>query len=111
MGCEMRKSILFACIAIGGLVGLLVAVHDAWSVRAVMISIGCVAGAAIGGAIGRVARGERARGPEALDASFGMGSGPDDRDQNYWRDRGHPPFMRPTRSEPDRHMLDPDRVD
>jgi hypothetical protein len=105
----MRKSILFACIAIGGLAGLLVAAYDAWSVRAVMISIGCVAGAAIGG--GRIATGAGVRRPEAHDASFGMGSGPDDRDRNYWRDGGHPPFMRPSRSEPDRHMLDPDRVD
>ena len=107
----MRKLIFFACIAVGGLAGLLVAAQDSWSVRAVMIGIGCVAGAAIGGAIGRVARGAGVRGPEALDASFGMGSGPEDRDRNYWRDGGHPPFMRPTRSEPDRHVLDPDRVD
>lgn len=107
----MRKSILFVCIAIGGVAGLLVAAQDAWSVRAVMISIGCVAGAAIGGAFGRVARGTVVRRPEALDASFGMGNGPEDLDRNYWRDGGHLPFMRPTRSEPDRHMLDPDRVD
>lgn len=107
----MRKSILFACIAIGGMAGLLVAAYDTWSVRAVMMSIGCVAGAAIGGAIGRLRTGVGARRHEALDATFGMGSGPDDRERNYWRDGGHPPFMRPSRSEPDRHMLDPDRAD
>ncbi|MBN9206332.1 hypothetical protein [Methylibium petroleiphilum] len=107
----MRTLIFFVCIAIGGVAGLLVAAQDAWSVRAVMVSIGCVAGAAIGGAIGRVGKRARVRRPEALDASFGMGSGPEDRDRNYWRDGGHPPFMRPTRSELDRHMLDPDRVD
>jgi hypothetical protein len=110
----MRKSILFACVAIGGLAGLFVAAHDAWAVRIVMISIGCVAGAAIGGGIGRIGRianGARVRHPEVVDTTFGMGSGPGDRDRNYWRDGGHPPFMRPTRSEPDRHMLDPDRID
>jgi hypothetical protein len=107
----MRKSILFALVAIGGVAGLLAAAQDGWSVRAVMIGVGCVAGAALGGAIGRLAGGAGMRRPEALDGSFGMGSGPEDRDRNYWRDGGHPPFMRPTRSEPDRHMLDPDRVD
>ncbi len=104
----MRKLVFLACIAIGGLAGLLVAAHDAWSVRAVMISIGCVAGAAIGGAIARRAGVRRQKVPEV---PFGMGSGPDARDLNYWRDEGHPPFMRPSRSEPDQHMFDPERVD
>lgn len=107
----MRKLVFFACIAIGGLAGLLVAANDAWSVRAVMISIGCVAGSAIGGAIGRIARRAGVRLQKVPEVPFGMGNGPDARDLNYWRDEGHPPFMRPSRSEPDRHMFDPDRFD
>lgn len=107
----MRKSILFFCIAAGGLAGLLAAAQEHWSVQAVMVSMGGVAGAAIGGAIGRMTRRTGARRPVALDAALGMGTATDDRDRNYWRDKGHPPFMQPPRSEPDRHMLDPDRLD
>jgi len=111
VGSEMRKSILFVCIAIGALAGLLVAAEETWGVQAVMVSIGCVAGAAIGGAMGRIARRTEIRRPVVVDAAFGMGTAPDDRDRNYWRDKGYPPFMHPPRSEPDRHMLDPDRID
>jgi hypothetical protein len=107
----MRRFILFACIAIGAVAGLLVAAQESWGVQAVMASIGCVAGAAIGGAIGRIARNAGTRRVVVFDPAFGMGTAPDDRDRNYWRDKGHPPFMHPPRSEPDRHMLDPDRID
>lgn len=29
---------------------------------------------------------------------------------NYWRDQGHPPFMKPSHAEPDQHMFDPERL-
>jgi hypothetical protein len=29
---------------------------------------------------------------------------------NYWRDRGHPPLMKPPSPPPDQHIHDPDRL-
>jgi len=41
----------------------------------------------------------------------GMGTSPKDLAANFWRDKGHPPFMKPTEAKPDSHMFDPDKLD
>ena len=56
----MRKAMFFIFVVVGAAVGLASALTDDWGVKAVMMTIGGVTGAAIGGAIsGITARGRR----------------------------------------------------
>ena len=45
---------------------------------------------------------------ELLDPS--VSTSPRSLSANYWRDRGHPPYMKPSDGDPDKHMFDPDRL-
>jgi hypothetical protein len=105
----MRKLVFFAFIVCGGAVGGLSALNDDLGLKIVMISIGTVVGMVLGGAIS----GLGAKRVIAHDATLvdGYQEVSEERDKNYWRDRGHPPFMRPPDALPDRHMLGPDRQD
>lgn len=107
----MRKALFLTLVAAGAGAGLIAAMHGDWGLRVVMMTIGAVIGAAIGGAVTRVGKRSKILGPAGLDESYGQGTSAEDRDRNYWRDKGHPPFISPPRGEPDRHMFDPDRVD
>lgn len=106
----MRKTVFFGFIAVGTVAGLIVALNGDWGIRLVMMAIGAVIGAAIGGAVTRVGKRPPVRVPPCFDQSYGQGTSAEDRDRNYWRDKGHPPFMKPPSAEPDRHMFDPDRL-
>ncbi len=102
----MRKLIFISFIVLGAVIGLFSALHDDWSVKVVMMTIGAVVGIVLGGALTSTGRRERARGSvEPDDAPLA------ELDRNYWRDKGHPPFMKPPSAEPDHHMFDPDRQD
>jgi hypothetical protein len=37
-------------------------------------------------------------------------SSSDEMVENYWRDRGHPPLMKPPDALPDKHQFDPDKL-
>ena len=52
----MRKAIFFGFIATGAVAGLFVAMNGDWGLRVVMMTIGAVIGAAIGGAVTRVGK-------------------------------------------------------
>lgn len=106
----MRKTVFFGFIAVGAAAGLFAALNGDWALRLVMMVIGAVIGAAIGGAVTRVGKRPPIRVPSCLGQSYGQGTAAEDRDRNFWRDRGHPPFMKPPTGEPDRHMFDPDRI-
>ena len=106
----MRKAIFFGFIAAGAAAGLIAALHGDWGLRLVMMIIGAVIGAAIGGAMTRAGKRPPMRVSSDLDQSYGQGTSANDRDRNYWRDQGHPPFMKPPSAEPDRHIFDPDRL-
>lgn len=106
----MRKIVFLAFIATGTAVGLIAALNGDWGLRLVMMAIGAVVGVAIGGAVTDVGKRPKMRPPVCLDDSYGQGTSAEDRDRNYWRDGGHPPFMKPSSAEPDRHMFDPDRL-
>lgn len=105
----MRKLIFFVFVLLGATAGAMTALNDGVGVMLVMAGIGAVVGAALGGAISGVGAHLRFREGSDPDASFGQGTSAKDRDRNYWRDRGHPPFMKPSDALPDRHMFDPDR--
>jgi hypothetical protein len=94
----MRKPIFFGFIALGGLGGLFSAAMDGWGTRVVTIGIGMLFGTAIGGALTRI--GGRARTSKRdVDPIPGMGVTSEDLAANYWRDKGHPPFMKPPESD------------
>lgn len=83
----MRKLIFFGFIAVGGLVGLFSAAMHGWG-------IGMLFGTAIGGALARMG-GRRRSLRRQVDPIPGMGVASEDLAANYWRDKGHPPFMKP----------------
>ncbi|WP_084150937.1 hypothetical protein [Azohydromonas australica] len=108
----MRKAIFLLFVALGAAVGLLATVEETWGVRILMTVIGTVAGVAIGGALSGIGIQNRSkqsirRLPQPFDSEI-LGR---DLERDYWRDRGHPPFMKPPSAELNRHMFDPDRQD
>lgn len=106
----MRKLILIGFIVLGALVGLVSAAKNDWGTRLVMMGVGALFGAPIGGALASIGR--KGRQPLEWDENPlpGMGTTVKDLAANYWRDKGHPPFMKPSEAEPDKHMFDPDRL-
>lgn len=90
----MRKAIFITFVLAGTLVGLLAAAKDEWGTRLVMMGVGALFGSAIGGALSRPWKRKPAVKPEG-DVIPGMGITSEDLAANYWRDRGHAPFMKP----------------
>jgi len=106
----MRKLIFISFIAVGAAIGLFSALHDDLSVKAVMMAIGGVVGTVLGGALASIGRRARAREPIEADDEFDT-TPLEELDRNYWRDKGHPPFMKPSNAQLDHHMFDPTRQD
>ena len=95
----MRKFIFIGFIALGTLLGLATGVNSDWNTRFVMMCVGALFGAPIGGALASIGRKES----QCLkwDDNPLPGNGTSSRDlaANYWRDEGHPPFSKPTENE------------
>jgi hypothetical protein len=96
----MRMLVFISIVAAGALVGLFSAVSDDWPTRSVMGVIGALAGVAVGGALTRLGRSKKALHWER-DAIPGMGVTSEDLAANFWRDKGHPPFMKPREADLD----------
>ena len=95
----MRKPIFIGFIVLGALVGLVSAGYSDWGTRFVMMGVGALFGAPIGGALASMGRKERQRLEWDENPLPGMGTTPKDLAANYWRDEGHPPFSKPTENE------------
>lgn len=107
----MRKAIFFGFIATGAVAGLFVAMNGDWGLRVVMMSFGALVGAAIGGALAKFCRRGQS-GRQVTERTIpGMGTASEDLAANFWRDKGHPPFMKPPSVESGQHMFDPSRPD
>lgn len=104
----MRKLIFIGFVVIGALVGLLSAAKADWGTRIVMMGFGALVGTAIGGGLTRMGSRPLPKDSSWLAQSHGDGTPEDDLMRNYWRDRGHPPFMKPPEGNPDKHMFDLD---
>ena len=104
----MRKLFFIASIVVGAIVGLLSSIDDDWMTQVVLVAFGALVGTAVGGAfIGR-----RGFNREWIEKDVpGMSASMNELVANAWRDRGHPPFAKPWDALPDRHMLDPDKVE
>lgn len=79
-----RNVLLLIGMALGAIVGLLSSLGDSTGLKIVMIAIGGIAGAAIGGALSRVGK----RTAHQRDSFPEIGFSPDDRMKTYWRDKG-----------------------
>ena len=106
----MRKVILFIFVVVGAAVGLASTLTDDWGVKTVMMIIGAVAGAAIGGAISGIAARGRMKQEFDIAAMPGLGMTPTDTMDNYWRDKGRPPLTSALEPEHGRHQFDPDKL-
>jgi hypothetical protein len=106
----MRKLIFLMFIAVGGAFGLAATLTDTWGLKVVMMAIGAVAGAAIGGAISGIAA--RGRAKTQFDSATVPESGRTSADlmDNYWRDKGRPPLTSALEPEHGRHQFDPDKL-
>jgi len=106
----MRKLIFIGIVAVGALVGLLSAALDDWATRMVMSAVGALFAAPIGAVLTRRPKSKVVA--PAWDESLEAGAitSPKALAANYWRDKGHPPFMKPQEAEPDKHLFDPDKL-
>lgn len=82
----MRKVALFVGLVLGAGVGLLTSLTDGIGLKIVMMSIGALAGAAIGGALSKIGR--RGQLSAAAEAIPGLGFSPEDRMRRYWVEKG-----------------------
>ena len=90
----MKKFIVIGFIVVGSAVGLLSTLGDGWGIRLFMMGLGAFVGVAAGGALSRIGRGGRPM-PYRDDTLRGLGTMSEDLMENYWRDEGHPQFMKP----------------
>ena len=102
----MRKLIVIVFIVLGALIGLIAAANNDWGTRFVMMGVGALFGAPIGGALVSMGRKERQRLEWVENPLTGMGTTPKDLVANYWRDEGHPPFAKPGESEDEMRRWD-----
>jgi hypothetical protein len=109
----MRKAIFLFSLLLGIGAGYLPARHEDWGVRIVMMALGALFGGAIGGGLSQIGRrqtkGRHWRTEEEIEPIPGMGSSGRDLAVNYWRDEGHPQFMKPPHAEHGNRMLDADK--
>ena len=113
MASVMRKLIFLLFLAIGIGLGWLSALHDEIGLQIGMMIVGAMFGGAVGGALSQIG----SRNPNLLPLQTeeernpipGMGMSGRDMAANFWRDKGHPPFMKPPRPEHGIHMLDADK--
>ena len=90
----MRKLISIGFIVAGSAVGLLSTLGDGWGLKLFLMCLGALVGGAAGGALSRIGRGGRPMHPRD-DTLRGLGTTSEDLMNNYWRDEGHPQFMKP----------------
>ena len=105
----MRQAGLIIGMVLGAAIGLLSSLNDGPGLQAVMMSIGALAGAAVGGAIGRI--GTKRLPHDQAGESYGLGTSPEDRMRNFWRDKGKlVPFSGPPEPQGTRHDFDRERL-
>jgi hypothetical protein len=93
----MRKFIFIGFVVAGSSVGLLSTLGDGWGLKLFMTCLGALSGAAFGGALSRIGRNGRPM-LRRDDTLRGLGTTSEDLMDNYWRDEGHPQFMKPPSS-------------
>ena len=101
----MRKLIFIGFIGLGALIGCISVMNSDWGTRLVMMGVGALFAAPIGGALAGIGKSGRSLGRgESLLPSDGTSS--KDLAANYWRDEAHSPFVKPGTSEGEMHRWD-----
>lgn len=90
----MRKLIFIGFIVAGSAAGLLSTLGDGLELKLFMMCLGALVGAIAGASLSRGGRGGRSM-LHLDDPLRGLGSTAEDLGDNYWRDEGHPQFMKP----------------
>jgi hypothetical protein len=86
-GFFMKKLSIVIGAAFGAAIGLFTSIPDGLGLKIVMMSIGAVAGIAIGGAFSRIGSKEAQR-PSRNDSVPPIGFPPEEQMNTYWRDNG-----------------------
>lgn len=105
----MKKLPIWVGTTVGALIGLITSIPDDVGLKIVMMSIGALAGVAVGGAIACIGKKGRALKFDD-DPLAGLGVTPEDIARNYWRDKGRPPLTSPLEPEHGVHQFDPDKL-
>ena len=90
----MRKLVVIGFVIAGAAIGLLSSLGETWALKVFMMGLGGLVGAIAGAALSRIGQGSSST-PRRDDALRGLGTTPEDLMDNYWRDEGHPQFMKP----------------
>ena len=106
----MRRLLLLLVVAAFTAVGWTSGADSGVGTQVVLAGVAALFGIAIGGTLfRRKAPSTRSNVDTGHDIP-GMGTSTADIAANYWRDRGHPPLMKPPSPPPDQHIHDPDRL-
>lgn len=89
----MRKLVVIGFVMAGAAIGLLSSLGETWALKVFMTGLGGLVGAIAGVALSRIGQGGRPT-PRRDDALRGLGTTAEDIMDNYWRDEGHPQFMK-----------------
>lgn len=109
----MRKLLFFTVVLLGALVGLFATIEHKWSTRIGVMLLGAVIATPIAGLafVGTRRSGRtHSRHRRHISSLTGDGISVEDLASNYWRDKGHPPFMNPADSVPDSKVHSPDKM-
>jgi hypothetical protein len=90
----MRRLVVIGFVMAGAAIGLLSSLGETWALKVFMMGLGALVGTTAGAALSRIGQGGRPR-PRRDDALSGLGTSSEDLMENYWRDEGHPQFMKP----------------
>lgn len=110
----MRKAVFLSFLLLGIGAGYQSASEGGWGLRTVMMAVGALFGGAVGGGLSQIGkrqtRDRHWRTEEEIEPIPGMGTSSRDMAANYWRDEGHPPFMKPSQGELGQRILDADKT-
>jgi len=96
---DVRLALFLAIVVAGAIAGFVTGSGEDTATRLVLAGIGSLIGAAIGGVVVKLGG---TKGPNSSRGSPIPGSGVTSEDlaANFWRDKGHPPFMKPPEGDP-----------